>query len=155
MSEAPPLGAVGVGVPRAVLDTNILISGLITPRGTPAKVLLAWRVGHFNLVTSLPLLLELKEAISRPHFKDRYRLSSQDIHDLIALIKNTALVITDPGAVSTQLRDPDDLAVLACALAGNAEYIVTGDRDLLDLHSFEGVQIMRPSQFLQLLHSSP
>jgi putative PIN family toxin of toxin-antitoxin system len=141
-------------VPRAVLDTNILISGLITPRGTSAKVLLAWRVGHFNLVTSLPLLLELKEALSRPHLKDRYNLSSQDIHDFIALIKNTALLITDPRIVSAQLRDPDDLAVLSCALAGDAEYIVTGDYDLLDLHSFKGVQIVRPSRFLQLLHSS-
>jgi uncharacterized protein len=140
-------------VPRAVLDTNILISGLITPRGTPAKVLLAWRVGHFDLVTSFPLLLELKEAISRPHLKDRYRLSPQDIHDFIALIENTALLITNPRIVSAQLRDPDDLAVLACALAGNAEYIVTGDYDLLDLHSFEGVQIVRPSLFLQLLRS--
>ena len=151
---ALPLERAGVGVPRAVLDTNILISGLITPCGTPAKVLLAWRVGHFDLVTSLPLLLELKEAISRPHLKDRYRLSSQDIHDFIALIKNTALLITDPGVVSAQLRDPDDLAVLACAWAGDAEYIVTGDHDLLDLHTFKGIQIVRPSLFLQLLHSS-
>jgi putative PIN family toxin of toxin-antitoxin system len=141
-------------VPRAVLDTNILISGLITPRGTPAKVLLAWRAGHFNLVTSLPLLLELKEALARSHLKDRYHLSSQDIRDFIALLKDRALLITDPGVVSAQLRDPDDLAVLACALAGDAEYIVTGDHDLLDLHSFEGVQVVRPSLFLQLLHLS-
>lgn len=141
-------------MPRAVLDTNILISGLITPRGTPAKILLAWRAGHFNLVTSVPLLLELKEALARPHLKDRYHLLPRDIRDFIALLTDTALLVTDPGVVSAQLRDSDDLAVLACALAGNAEYIVTGDHDLLDLHSFKGAQIVRPALLLQLLHSS-
>ena len=141
-------------MPRAVLDTNILISGLIRLEGLPGKILLAWRAGHFNLVTSVPLLLELKEALSRPHLKDRYHLLPRDIRDFIVLLKDTALLVTAPGVVSAQLRDPDDLAVLACALAGHAEYIVTGDHDLLDLHTFEGVQIVRPALFLQLLHSS-
>ncbi len=104
-------------------------------------------------MTSLPLLLELKETLSQPHLKDHYHLSSRDIHDFFTLIKDTALLITDPGVVSAQLRDPDDLAGLAYALAGDAEYIITGDHDLLDLHSFEGVQIVRPSLFLQFLHS--
>ena len=141
-------------MPKAVLDTNILISALITPRGTPAKVLQAWRTGHFELITSLPLLLELREAISRPHIMDRYRLSLADIRDFLTLLTGTAFLVTAPEVVSALLRDPDDLAVLACALAGDAEYIVTGDLDLLHLRSFEGVQIVRPLPFLQLLHSS-
>ena len=141
-------------MPKAVLDTNILISALITPRGTPAKVLQAWRTGHFELITSLPLLLELREAISRPHIMDRYRLSLADIRDFLTLLTGTAFLVTAPEVVSALLRDPDDLAVLACALAGDAEYIVTGDLDLLHLRSFERVQIVRPLPFLQLLHSS-
>ena len=126
----------------------------ITPRGTPAKVLQAWRTGHFELITSLPLLLELREAISRPHLKDRSRLSLADIRDFLTLLTSAAFLVAPPEVVSALLRDPDDLAVLACALAGDAEYIVTGDLDLLHLRSFEGVQIVRPSPFLQLLHSS-
>jgi putative PIN family toxin of toxin-antitoxin system len=105
-------------------------------------------------VTSLPLLLELKEVLSRPHLKGRYHLSFKDIHDFVALNRNTALLVTDPTSVSIQLRDPDDLAVLACALSGNAEYIVTGDRDLLDLRSFEGMQIVKSSTFLQYLRTA-
>lgn len=141
-------------MPRAVLDTNILISAFITPRGTPAKVLQAWRAGRFDLVTSPPLLLELREALSRPHLKDRYRLSPTDIRDFLTLLTSAAFLVTAPEVVSTLLCDPDDLAVLACAVAGHAEYIVTGDLDLLHLRSFEAVQIVRPSLFLQLLHSS-
>jgi putative PIN family toxin of toxin-antitoxin system len=141
-------------VPRVVLDTNILISALITPRGTPAKVLQSWRAGHFDLVTSPHLLLELREALSRPHLKDRYRLSPTDTRDFITLLTSAAFLVTTREVASALLRDPDDLAVLACALAGDAEYIVTGDLDLLHLRSFEGVQIVRPSPFLQILHSS-
>ena len=104
-------------MPRAVLDTNILISALITPRGTPAKVLQSWRAGHFDVVTSQPLLLELREALSRPHLKDRYRLSLSDIRDFVTLFTSAALVVTAPNVTSALLRDPDDLQVLACALA--------------------------------------
>lgn len=141
-------------MPRAVLDTNILISALITPRGNPAKVLQSWRAGHFDVVTSQPLLLELREALSRPHLKDRYRLSLSDIRDFVTLFTSAALVVTAPDVTSALLRDPDDLQVLAYALVGKADYIVTGDLDLLHLQSFEEIKIVRPSMFLQLLISS-
>ena len=74
-------------------------------------------------------------------FERSLHLSSQDIHDFIALIKDTALLITDPGVVSAQLRDPDDVAVLACALAGDAQYIATGDHDLSTCAPSKGCEL--------------
>ncbi|MCC6139818.1 MAG: putative toxin-antitoxin system toxin component, PIN family [Nitrospira sp.] len=79
--------------------------------------------------------------------------SLSDIRDFLTLFTSTALVVTAPDVTSALLRDPDDLQVLACALAGEANYIVTGDLDLLHLQSFEGIKIVRPSMFLQLLIS--
>jgi putative PIN family toxin of toxin-antitoxin system len=97
-------------VPRAVLDTNILISAFITPRGTPAKVLQAWRAGRFDLVTSPPLLLELREALSRPHLKDRYRLSPTDIRDFLTLLTSAAFLVTAPPLGTHDGRSETDTA---------------------------------------------
>lgn len=140
-------------MPKAVLDTNILVSALITPRGTPAKILQTWRTGRFELVTSPPLLLELKDVLSRPKIRERYHLTPADIRDLLSLLATAAVLAPASGSISASLRDPDDLPVLACAVGGHADYIVTGDRDLLRLSSYEGIQIVRPSKFLQAVIS--
>lgn len=73
-------------MPKAVLDTNILVNALITPRGTPAKIIQAWRVEQCDLVTSPPILEELQEALSRPKIKTRYHLSSEDIRNVLTLL---------------------------------------------------------------------
>ena len=138
-------------MPKAVLDTNILVSALITPRGTPAQIVQAWRAGRFDLVTSPPLLWELKETLSRPKILDRYHLSPTDIHDLLTLLAGATIFVTAPAPMPARLRDPDDLPALACALESQADYLVTGDNDLLDLGQYQGVRIVRPSAFLRLL----
>jgi putative PIN family toxin of toxin-antitoxin system len=98
------------------------------------------------------LLAELKDALTRAHLKDRYHLTLTDIRDFVALLTTAGIVVSNPRKMSILLRDPDDLPVLACALTGEADYIVTGDNDLLELKSFEGIEILRPTQFLHRLH---
>lgn len=150
MSE-PRAGAARAWVPKAVLDTNILVSALITPRGTPGRVVRAWRDGSFELVTSPSLLEELREALHRPKIMHRYHLSPKDIQDLLALLANTTTMVTGTASVPDILSDPDDVPVLACAAEGQADYIVTGDGDLLRLKSYKGTRIVRPSAFLKTL----
>jgi putative PIN family toxin of toxin-antitoxin system len=138
-------------VPKAVLDTNILISAVITPRGTPAKLLQAWREGTFDLITSPPLLFEIKETLSLPKIAHRYRLRPEDIRDVLALLAGGAILVTGTMSISAPIGDPDDIPVLACAVEGQADYLVTGDGDLLRLRSYQQVQIIRPTNFLRIL----
>jgi len=141
-------------VHKAVLDTNILISAVITPRGTPAKVLQAWREGAFDLIASPPLLYEIKNTLSRPKIAHRYRLTTEDISDVLALLASGATLVTGTISISVPITDPDDIPVLACAVEGQADYLVTGDGDLLHLRSYQGIQIIRPTDFLRILSPS-
>lgn len=132
-------------MPRAVLDTNILVSALIAPRGTPARIVQAWRDGAFELITSPPLLEELREALHRPKIARRYHLSPKDIHDLLSLLANATTLVTGTASVSEILSDPDDAPVPACAVEGHADHIVTGDDDLLRLKTYNGMEGFTPS----------
>ncbi|MBI5410361.1 MAG: putative toxin-antitoxin system toxin component, PIN family [Nitrospirae bacterium] len=141
-------------MPKAVLDTNVLISAVITPRGTPAKLLQAWREGTFDLITSPPLLFEIEETLSLPKIAQRYRLSPEDIRDVMALFAGGAILVTGATSVSASISDPDDIPVLACAVEGQADYLVTGDGDLLRLRSYQRIQIIQPTDFLRTLSPS-
>ena len=138
-------------MPKAVLDTNILISGFITPRGTPAKLLQAWRAERFDLVTSPPILVELYEALCRPKIQIRYHLSAEDIHNFVTLLASASIVVPGTTRVSASLQDIDDLMVLATAIESQSAYLVTGDRELLDLERLQSVHIITPSAFLKII----
>lgn len=136
---------------RAVLDTNILIRALITPKGTLAKIIAAWRDGCFDLATSLPLLDELNMALSRPKLSQRYHLTPQDIHDILALLRKLALVVAIGQLPRVPIADAADLVVLATAIESESDYLVTGDKQLLNLRRYGSVRIIRASEFLALI----
>ena len=91
-------------MPRAVLDTNILVSALISPRGTPANIVQAWRAEQFDLVTSLPILEELQEALSRPKIRRRYHLLTSDIHNFLTLLTQAAILVAGTRSVSAPIH---------------------------------------------------
>lgn len=138
-------------MPKAVLDTNILVNAVITPQGTPAKILQAWRDGIVDLIASPPLLFKVKETLSLPKIAHRYRLTTEDIRDVLTLLASSAIVVPGVTAISAPISDPDDLLILACAVEGEADYLVTGDSDLLRLRSYQHIQIIRPTNFLRIV----
>lgn len=139
-------------MPKAVLDTNILVSAFITPRGIPAQLLQAWRAEDFDLVTSPPILEELREALSRPKLQRLYHLSPEDIRDYVTLLAQVAIAVSGTRAVSAPLlRDPDDRLILAAAIGSKSDYLVTGDKDLLSLNRFHAVRIITPSAFIKMI----
>jgi putative PIN family toxin of toxin-antitoxin system len=140
-------------VPRVVLDTNILVSAFITPRGTPAKLLRAWRDGQFDLVTSPPLFVELQEVLHRPKIRARYHLTQEDIHNFLTLLASATVCVPGITTVSAPIQDHDDLMVLATAIESQAAYLVTGDNELLQLERFRSVHIITPSLLLRVLIS--
>ncbi len=137
---------------RAVVDTNILVRAVIMPHGTVGPVLLHLRRGKYTLLYAQPLLEELIDVLNRPRIRDKYRLSDQDIQTILQLILLRGEPVA-PVMRITACRDPRDDKFLEVAVAGKADVIVSGDQDLLVLHPFEGIPIVEPVIFLQMLDS--
>ncbi|MFI4990595.1 MAG: putative toxin-antitoxin system toxin component, PIN family [Solirubrobacterales bacterium] len=127
--------------PRVVLDTNVIVSGLGW-RGVPAAILDAVSDDRLVLVTSAPLLAELRRVLEYPKLAKVIKGGAQ-IADLVA----ASGVVVAPGRVLTVVSDDDDNRVLEAAIEGAADYIVSGDADLLDIGSFEGIPIITPGEF--------
>lgn len=132
---------------RVVLDTNVFISGLIVPESTPGKILKAWRSASLDLVISEPLLGELRRVLSYPKIHQRLHWGEQQIDRYLLLLRFFVEVV-DVAEVSASVpRDHADEPVLATLLASNADYLVTGDDDLLSLR--ESYPIISPAEFWQ------
>jgi uncharacterized protein len=133
---------------RAILDTNVLLSGLLW-HGKPHTLLERVRDGTVTLVSSPALLAELAEVIERPQFASVLARSNTSRERSLAEVQ--ALVeVTAPAPLPTPVcRDPDDDEVLALARATQVDLIGSGDKDLLDLHSFDSIPIVTPADALR------
>lgn len=136
---------------RAVLDTNVYVSGTILSHGAPFEVLEAWRRQAFILIASEPILAEIERVLRYPCIRDRYTITEQDVARLLASLRTDALVVPGDLEVSAVSPDPDDDKILACALEAQADCIVTGDPHLLTLGRYRGVEILTPHEFLERL----
>jgi len=135
-------------VPRAVLDTNVLVSALISPGGSSARLLLALRSGAFELLVSPLLLAELREVLGRNKFR-RY-VSEAEADAYVELIRSEAVVRADPRPSAEPLSaDPDDEYLIDLARDAQADALVTGDAHLLDLRGI--IPAMTPAEFLETL----
>jgi putative PIN family toxin of toxin-antitoxin system len=129
---------------RAVLDVNVLISAVLSPRGAPGRLLAAWRNGAFELVVSPLLLAELRRALGYP--KLVRLVSAADADAFVALLGGTAEVAADPpGPPPVRSADPKDDYLAALAAAERA-VIVSGDSHLTDLA--DRIPVRRPAEFL-------
>ena len=132
---------------RVVVDTNVLASGLIQRQGATGQVLRHLRDGRFTLIYSVPLLLEPVEVLSRPHIQQKYHLRSDDITVLLNLIRLRGELVSPKREINI-CRDPQDNFILEAAIEGNADAVVSGDKDLLDLKEFVSISILRVVEFL-------
>ena len=135
---------------RVVLDTGVLISGLIRPSGAVGNVLHALRDGRFTAIYSTPMVLEIIDVLGRQQFRSKYHVQAEDITALIDLLRLRGELVA-PKQTVTACRDPKDNKFLEAALAGEADAIVTGDDDLIVLNPFEGIEIVRPAEFIENL----
>jgi uncharacterized protein len=134
---------------RAVIDTNVLIAGLLW-RGPPHALLESVRAGAVSLVTSPALLAELANVLGRAKFDVIVARTNTSREGSLADLRRLAEVIDAPPLPQPVCRDPDDDAVLALAIAARADLIVSGDDDLLSLHSFQGIQIVAPADAITI-----
>lgn len=129
---------------RLVLDTNVVLSGLLFPGSTPNRALL--KAQSNEVLASDVTLLELIEVISRARF-DRY--IDLDIRQRLVAEFAYACETIEIVAPIRACRDPRDDKFLDVAVHGRADLIVTGDADLLVLHPFRGIAILTPAQYLE------
>jgi putative PIN family toxin of toxin-antitoxin system len=134
---------------RLVLDTNVLVSGLLFPGGPPSRLVKAWRAGEFELVVSDFLIDEL--TLIWAHLAQRLKASPNDLADFLDTIALRAELLRIDAVMVTQastagLRDPNDLPVLALLIGSGADYLVSGDKDLLSLA--DAYPILTPADFV-------
>jgi putative PIN family toxin of toxin-antitoxin system len=138
---------------RAVLDTNLFVSGLIREGSSPDQVVRTWERGIFDLVTSPALTAEVAAVLRRSAFHERYHPDSRRIAAILAALGVAEQVVLT-GDLRVRSREPGDDKLLVCAIGGNADYLVTGDHDLLVLAGdppLGALQIVTPADFLRLL----
>jgi hypothetical protein len=133
---------------RVILDTNVLLSALLSPRGAPAKLLAAWEKKRFTLVISDELLAEFREVLRRPLFRARLRESDAEL--FAASLHDLALCYTKPPP-SGAARDARDSFLLALAAVSDAAFLVTGDKGLLALRRHGATRIVTPAAMLECL----
>lgn len=137
---------------RAVVDTNILIRALIKPRSTVGPVLTRLAEGEYVIVYSELILDELIAKLALPRIRAKYAIDDQTIETTVALLALRGELVHPTRSVKV-CRDPKDDMLIEAALAGNAEYLVTGDEDLLVLKKYETVRMVTPRTFLAALQN--
>ena len=141
---------------RAVLDSSVLVSAFLTAGGTSYAVLSAARRGAFVLCLSGAILDETRRSLRNKvkTIRRHYTYPDERIDAHIADLAALAEPITDLPGLRVVPLDPDDDVIVATAAKAGADYLVTGDRHLLSLGAYEGIRMVTPRQFLDLLEGS-
>jgi hypothetical protein len=138
---------------RVVIDTNVIVSGILSRKGAPAELLNAWRERRFLLLSSPAIVAEVWAVMKYPRIHKKYHLSDEDIEQTITLLEHDALLVAgDANIAGSVPDDPKDEMFLACALDGQADVVVSGDHHLLDLGVFRDIPIISARQFLDQLN---
>lgn len=125
---------------RVLLDTNVLIAAFIT-HGTCSE-LLDHCIRRHEIVISAFILNELER-----HLRNKFKFPEHDIHETLSVLNMASKTIVPVPLKTPVCRDPDDDMVLATALSGNVDCIITGDKDLTELKTFENIPILKPAEF--------
>ena len=134
---------------KVVIDTNVLLSGLMFPDGAPGRVVAAWRQARFELVISVPQLAEIGRALAYPKIRRVLGWDDQRIEQFIRQLYVRAGIVNLAGTLVEVPGDPDDMPILATLVAAKADVLITGDGDLLALRDRYAIQT--PAEFVRKL----
>jgi putative PIN family toxin of toxin-antitoxin system len=133
---------------RAVLDTNVLISGVIAT-GVPHELLVGGFGHEYQIVVSRETLTEFRETLLK--YPDRFQISESEVQQEVETIRYFAEFVDPDEEITAVHPDPDDDKFLKAAVAGDVDYLVSGDGHLLDIESFQGIDIVDPRTFYERL----
>jgi len=130
---------------RVVVDTNIIVSAYLG--GTLEGIIIAWKSGKFTLVVSKEIAEEYLDVLRRPKFK----ISKTEVDDFAALLLDRAEFVIPLEALNIVEDDPTDNKFIEAAIAGKANLIVSGDTHLLEIKSFQKIQVVTAREFVSRL----
>lgn len=136
---------------RAVLDTNVFISGATISTGAPSQIINHWRNQRFVMIVSPQLFTEYHEVLLRPKIMEFTRLSIQEVSVLIQEVKNRAYMTSGILTLNLLKNDPDDNMILACAEEGKATHLVTGNIKHFPFTDYKGIRVVSPREYLSFL----
>jgi uncharacterized protein len=139
---------------KVVIDTNVLVSRAISEKRAPAAIFRLIGEGAFEHLVSQAILDEYRSALEYEHVRKLHRRTGAQIITLLSEIEEAATVILPSISLLVIEADPDDNKVLECAVAGGADYIVSGDKHLLSLGEYAGIRILSPAEFLRVLEQT-
>jgi len=134
-------------VQRLTADTNIIVSGLNFP-GNARQLLASAEVESIRLCVSPAILEEVADVLRR----DKFGWSEAEAHQAVEWISHIAEVIAPKESLDLIKSDPDDNRILECAIASRSDYVVSGDKHLLNVKTFQGMRIVKVAEFMEILH---
>jgi putative PIN family toxin of toxin-antitoxin system len=138
----------------AVLDSTVLVSAFLTPRGAADAVLQYAINDRFMCCLAEAILEETSRRLASPRLQQRYTYGVGDVEMFRRLLRASFVVLADLPPLTGIVRDPNDDMILACAVAASASHVVTRDDDLLALGVYEGIAIVTPETFLGMLRGT-
>ena len=140
---------------RAVFDTTVLISAFLRPGGVSDELLDLASSAEFSLILSTPILDETaNKLLTSKRIRARYGYPDEDARRYLEKLDGLCELVDELPPLSGVVRDPNDDVVLATAVAANATYLVSRDKDLLDLGAYEGIAIVTPEEFRGFLRQN-
>ncbi len=131
---------------RVVLDTNVLVSGLMLPESRPGKIVAAWHAGQFDLVVSEPLLAEIARVLAYPKIARRLGWDAQQVDRFVTLLRFRTTLADVSQSIVRVPEDPDDDFVLATLVVSRSDWLVSGDEDLLGMAA--EYPVLSPAEFV-------
>jgi putative PIN family toxin of toxin-antitoxin system len=138
----------------AVLDANTLVSAILVELGISRQILRAAYERRFICLCSAAIVAEVLRAFNRPRVRPRYTIDPNEVEELRRFLESELVAVAITVNVHGVATHPEDDLILATAVSANADYLVTGNRQLQALGSFQGVSIVSPREFLTLLQAS-
>jgi putative PIN family toxin of toxin-antitoxin system len=134
-----------------VLDTNVIVSAMLSLKGSPAEIIRRWEAEEFEVVTSPALISEFERVTTYSRVRKYLKLSEEEIDALQKRLRVVATLVKPQFTLEVVRKDPADNRVLECAVAGGASYIVSGNTHLLELGEYQQIIITKPAAFLAVL----
>ena len=133
---------------RVVVDTNVVVSSFLVPAGPPVEVMRRARATRFEIVVSSAVLAEYERVLGYPHLRPLHGLDEAGITAAVDELRDFALVVAPTMRLWVVEGDESDNRFLECAVEGGVAVIVSGDKHLVALGSYEGIRIVRPAAFV-------
>jgi putative PIN family toxin of toxin-antitoxin system len=138
----------------AVLDTNVLVSAACLPKSLPAHLLRLWLNQGFEMALSADILREFNDVMRRPKIRDKYNITEEHIATFTTAFADVALLLSPSDIPNAVPLDAADNHIIGCAVTSRANYVVSGDRHLLELRRYGDIHIVTTSEFLAVLQAA-